>query len=393
MPAKYIVTLSDDERIQLAKLVHTGTAPARVRSHAHILLKADSGPHGPGWSDEAIKQALDVGSQTIHRVRQRFVEEGLDAALHRRRPTGWRVRRLDGEVEAHLIALACSAPPTGREHWSLRLLADKLVTLGYVQEVSHETVRSVLQTNEIKPWLKEEYCIPPHSDADFVYHMEDVLDLYTTPYDPLCPLVCFDETTKQLIGESRTPLPVAAGYPARVDYEYVRNGVSNLFMFFAPLENWREVVVTEHRTKVEFALGMRDLVDRYFPQAELIRVVMDNLNTHDLSALYEVFEPGEGRRIISKLEIHYTPKHGSWLNMAEIELSVLSNQCLDQRIAERERLGVETGAWVAERNSAKATVQWRFTTADARIKLKKLYPTIQVQASLQPQPENLPNAA
>jgi len=157
--------------------------------------------------------------------------------------------------------------------------------------------------------------------------MEDVLDLYTAPYDPLRPLVCFDETSKQLIGESRLPLPVAPGLPARVDYEYVRNGVSNLFMFFAPLENWREVAVSTQRTKVEFAYCMRDLVDRHFPHAELIRVVMDNLNTHDLSALYEVFEPEEARRIISKLEIHYTPKHGSWLNMAEIELSVLSNQC------------------------------------------------------------------
>jgi hypothetical protein len=229
--------------------------------------------------------------------------------------------------------------------------------------------------------------------------MEDVLDLYTAPHDPLRPLVCFDETSKQLIGESRLPLPVAPGLPARVDYEYVRNGVSNLFMFFAPLENWREVAVTAQRTKVEFAYCMRDLVDRYFPDAELIRVVMDNLNTHDLSALYEVFEPAEARRIISKLEIHYTPKHGSWLNMAEIELSVLSNQCLDRRIPDQVSLAGETAGWVAERNSAQATVEWRFTTADARIKLKKLYPIIQVQhshshsPSLHSEAEDLSNAA
>ncbi len=221
--------------------------------------------------------------------------------------------------------------------------------------------------------------------------MEDVLDLYTAPYDPEYPLVCLDETSKQLIGESHTPLPVAPGLPARVDYEYVRNGVSNLFMLFARLENWREVVVTEHRTKVDFAYCMRELVDPYFPDAVLIRLVMDNLNTHDLSALYEVFEPEEARRIINRLEVHYTPKHGSWLNMAEIELSVLSKQCLDRRIADQERLGMETSGWVEERNNAKATVEWRFTTADARIKLKKLYPTIQVQASLQS--ENLSDAA
>jgi len=221
--------------------------------------------------------------------------------------------------------------------------------------------------------------------------MEDVLDLYTAPHDPLRPLVCFDETNKQLVGESRTPLPVAPGLPARVDYEYVRNGVSNLFMFFAPLENWRQVVVTQRRTKVEFAHCMRDLVDCYFPDAVLIRVVMDNLNTHDLSALYEVFEPQEARRLISRLEIHYTPKHGSWLNMAEIELSVLSNQCLNRRIPDQQTLAVETSGWVAERNSAKATVEWRFTTADARIKLKKLYPTIEPQPL--PAVESLPHAA
>lgn len=216
MPAKYIVTLTADERTELSKLVHTGIAPGRARIHAQILLKADCSPqpHGPAWTDQDIQDALDVGSQTIHRVRQRFVEEGLDAALHHRRPTGWRTRKLDGEAEAHLLALACSAPPTGRQHWSLRLLAGKLVNLGYVDALSHETVRSVLEKNEIKPWLKEEYCIPPDSDADFVYHMEDVLDLYTAPHDPLRPLVCFDETNKQLIGESRLPLPVAPGLPA-----------------------------------------------------------------------------------------------------------------------------------------------------------------------------------
>jgi hypothetical protein len=229
------------------------------------------------------------------------------------------------------------------------------------------------------------------ADADFVYHMEDVLELYTQPHDPQRPLVCFDETTKQLIGERRVGLPVAPGLPARIDYEYVRHGVSNLFMFFAPLEQWRQVVVTAQRTKVDFAYCMRDLVDVYFPDAIVIRLVMDNLNTHDLAALYEVFPAAEARRIVSKLEIHYTPKHGSWLNMAEIELSVLSNQCLDQRIADAVRLARETGAWVSERNQAGATVEWRFTTADARIKLKKLYPILTQQDA--PQSENLPIAA
>jgi hypothetical protein len=207
--------------------------------------------------------------------------------------------------------------------------------------------------------------------------MEDVLDLYTLPFDARSPLVCFDETSKQLIGESRTPLPAALGQPERYDYEYVRNGVANLFMFFAPLHNWRHVKVTEHRTKQDWAHCMRDLVDVHFPDAIRIRLVEDNLNTHDPTALYEVFEPVEAKRILDRLDFHYTPKHGSWLNMAEIELSVLSGQCLDQRIPDRLCLQQEVAAWEADRNAANATVNWRFTTADARIKLKRLYPSIE----------------
>ncbi len=207
--------------------------------------------------------------------------------------------------------------------------------------------------------------------------MEDVLDLYTLPYDPRYPQVCFDETSKQLIGETRLPLPAQSGQPERYDYEYVRNGVANLFMFFAPLDNWRHVKVPEHRTKQDWAYCMRDLVEVHFPDAIQVRLVEDNLNTHDPAALYEVFEPAEAKRILDRLEFHYTPKHGSWLNMAEIELSVLSGQCLDQRIPDLPCLEHEVVAWEADRNAAQATVNWRFTTAEARIKLKRLYPSIE----------------
>jgi len=207
-------------------------------------------------------------------------------------------------------------------------------------------------------------------------HMEDVLDLYTQPADPACPLVCFDETSKQLIGEVATPLPAQPGQVERYDYEYVRNGVANLFMFFAPFQNWRHVKVTERRTKVDWAYCMRDLVDVHFPDAPRVRVVEDHLNTHNPAALYEVFSPAEAKRILERLELHYTPKHGSWLNMAEIELSVLSRQCLDQRVPDRPTLEHEVTAWEQCRNQAQATVHWRFTTSDARIKLKRLYPSI-----------------
>ena len=206
--------------------------------------------------------------------------------------------------------------------------------------------------------------------------MEDVLAVYHRPHDPNCPLVCFDEGTKQQVKETRLPLPPEPGQVARYDYEYERNGTSNLFMFFAPLEEWRHVKVTDRRTMIDWAYCMRDLVDIHFPDAETIVVVMDNLNTHKLASLYEAFPPVEARRIAEKLEIHYTPKHGSWLNMAEIELSVLSRQCLKRRIPDQPTLRHEVAAWESQRNGAASTVNWRFTTADARIKLKRLYPSI-----------------
>jgi hypothetical protein len=226
--------------------------------------------------------------------------------------------------------------------------------------------------------LNKEWCIPPQANAAFVYHMENVLDLYLQPEDPERPVVCFDESSKQLIGETRTPLPAAPGQPERYDTEYVRNGVRNLCMFFAPLLNWRHVKGTPRRTKVEWAHCMRELVDVYFPLAVCVRVVMDNLNTHSLAALYAVFPPAEAKRIADRLALHYRPKHGSWLNMAERAFSVLSNQCLDRRIPEAAMLEGEVAAWETTRNAQGATVNWRFTTDDARIKLKRLYPSISV---------------
>lgn len=206
--------------------------------------------------------------------------------------------------------------------------------------------------------------------------MEDVLDLYARPRDPRRPLVCFDESNKEQHRETVAPLPPAPGQPARRESTYERNGVSNLFMFFAPLENWRHVAVTDRRTAADWARCMRDLVDVHFPDAERIVVVQDNLNTHTPAALYATFPPAEAKRIRDRLEFHYTPKQGSWLNMAEIELSVLGRQCLDRRIPDRATLRRETGAWAARRNAARATVVWRFTPADARVKLAKLYPTL-----------------
>lgn len=207
--------------------------------------------------------------------------------------------------------------------------------------------------------------------------MEDVLAVYHRPYDPKRPQICMDETSKALHAHTREPLPLEPGKPAREDYEYIRHGTANLFLWFEPLAGKRGVKVTERRTRVDWAELIRELVDDHYPEAEKLVLVMDNLNTHTLGSLYEAFAPAEARRLAEKLEIHYTPKHGSWLNMAEVEFSVLARQCLAQRLPSREELEGEVTAWATDRNHHAARMEWRFTTADARIKLKHLYPTLQ----------------
>ncbi len=225
--------------------------------------------------------------------------------------------------------------------------------------------------------MKEEWCIPPEANGEFVWRMEDVLEVYTRPYDPKRPQVCMDELSKQLLADAHPPLPMQSGRPARFDYEYERRGTANVFLFCEPLQARRWVAVTDRRTAADWADQIKDLVDVRYPDAERIVLVADNLNTHTPAALYETFPPAEAKRLADRLELHYTPKHGSWLNMAEIELSILSRQCLDRRIPDRETLAAEVAAWQERRNVAGGTVDWQFTTADARIKLKRLYPSIQ----------------
>jgi hypothetical protein len=372
MAKKYVVTLTIDEQEKLVKLVSSGTEKARRLTHARILLKANE-----NWQDAEICKALDVSIPTIERIRKRFVFEGFEASLKPRCSKRQYSRKLDGEQEARVITLVCSLPPEGYARWSLRLLADRVVQLKIVEAISHETIRQLLDDNELKPWRKEEWCIPA-ANAEFVYHMEDVLDVYKRFADPKHPLVCFDESPEQLVSETRQALPMEAGKPERYDHEYQREGVANLFMFFAPLQNWRFVKVTERRTKADWADCMRDLVDVHFPQAEKIVVVQDQLNTHSPACLYKEFAPAEAKRILDRLEFHSTPKHGSWLNMAEIELSVLNRQCLNRCIPSQAVLTHETQTWASQRNDKQATVNWQFTADDARVKLKRLYPSINV---------------
>jgi transposase len=367
MNIRYRVELSQDERDQLTALLSGGKHPARKIKRAQILLAADA-----GVGDEAIAASVSVGGSTVYRTKRRFVEGDLELALAEEARPG-AGRKLTGREEALLVATACSSPPAGRARWTLELLAGEMVKLTEHAVVSRETVRRRLAEKELKPWQKDMWCIPK-VDGAYVARMEDVLDLYAEEPDPQYPVVCFDESPTQLIGEVREPIPAAPGRPERYDCEYRRNGTANLFVFLDAHKPWRHVKVTDHRTAADFAYCMRDLVDVHYPRADLIRVVLDNLSTHTAGALYETFPAHEAHRVLQRLEFHYTPKHASWLNMVEIEIGVLRSQCMDRRIGERKRLVSEIKAWEKQRNQSGARVKWMFTTERARVKLARAYP-------------------
>ena len=373
---KYKVSLTSEERAGLERLVSVGKTAARKLTHARILLLADTA--GAEKTDEEIAAVLAVSLPTIGRVRQRFVSEGLEAALnHRPQPPRPDKIKIKGGVEQELIRLACSDPPEGRCRWTLCLLADELVALGLVASVSPETVRQALKKNDIRPWIIEVWCLPPEANAAFVWRMEDVIATYQLPYDPQYPVVCFDEACKQLFGEVRPPQPAAPGRPARQDYEYERKGVCHQLVVCEPLRGWRHVRVTERRTRKDYAECLRELVDVHYPDATKIRLVQDNLNTHDGASLYEAFQPDEARRILGKLEFHYTPKHGSWLNLAESEISIMNSQCLDRRLESVAAIAQQVAPWEESRNATRIRVHWTFTVEAARQKLKKLYPSVE----------------
>jgi DDE superfamily endonuclease/Homeodomain-like domain len=373
---KYIVELTAAQRKELSHMISTGKASARELTHARILLKADQGPEGPSWSDTQIQEALEISASTVTRVRRYCAERGVQEAILPTKDSAMRRRRLDGSQEAYLIALVCSAPPEGLTRWTLRGLAHQLVELGYVESISHETVRKTLLANELKPWIKKQWCLPTLADAEFVFHMEDVLSVYTRPYDPKRPQVCMDEINTQLLSDTRDPLPMEPGKPLREDYEYVREGVCNVFLACEPLTGQRFTMVAAQRTKQEWAQFIRRISAECYSKADKFVLVMDNLNTHTLASLYEVFPVAEARRLAQRFEVHYTPKHASWLNMAEIELSVLDRQCLSQRLVSLEMAAQQVAAWTTRRNHAAVTIQWRFTAEDASIKLKHLYPSV-----------------
>src|ERR1700757_3981648 len=373
---RYVVRLSADERERLETLIRKGKSAAQRLLKARILLKADVSEAGEGWSDSRIIKALDTSVSMVYRVRKQLVEEGFEAVLSRKqRATPAVARIFDGEKEAKLIALACSKPPKGRARWTLRLLEKKVVELQIVDRASDSTIGRALKKHS-----------PAPSPAVLGHPAEGLWRVrsrhgrcaggLTRPRDPNYPLVCLDETSKQFLAETRRPIPMKRGRPARCDYEYERNGTANIFMMFAPLEGWRHVKVTDRHTAVDYARVLKDLADIHFAHAKTIVLVQDNLSIHSKASLYEAFPAVEARRLVERFEWHYTPKHGSWLNLAESELGVLTSQCLDRRIPNKQILTDEIAAWEHDRNANHTKADWQFTTKNARIKLKHLYPAI-----------------
>lgn len=373
MNVRYRVELSQAERGELATLLSGGKHAARKLKRAQILLAADAGA-----GDEVIAASVGVGGSTVYRTKRRFVIGNLEQALSEE-PRPGASRKLTGKEEALLVATACSSPPSGRARWTLELLADTMVKLTEHDCISRETVRRRLAENHLKPWRKDMWCIP-HVDGEYVARMEDVLDLYAEPRDPKRPVVCFDESPVQLIGEVRRPIRAKPGQIERYDCEYRRNGTANLFVFLDVHRSWRKVKVTERRAAEDFAACMRELTDVHYPKAELIRVVLDNLSTHSAGALYQSLPAAEARRVLRRLEFHYVPKHASWLNMVEIEIGVLASQCLDRRIESYARLVTETAAWQKRRNAERARIKWMFTTEKARAKMGRAYPQLDAKS-------------
>ncbi len=369
MNVRYRVQLSEAERVELNGLLSGKRQAVRRVKRAQILLASDL-----GQAEERIARTLGVGISTVYRTRRRFVEGNLICALSEEARAG-APRKLSGQEEALLVATACSKAPAGCARWTLKLLAGRMLELTEHGILSSETIRRRLHANELKPWQRKMWCIPK-IDAEYVARMEDVLDLYAEQPPPSHPVVSFDESPQQLIGEVRTPIAALPGQAERYDSEYRRNGTANLFIMVDAHRPWRHVKVTDQRTGQDFAACMRDLVDRHYPRAKKIRVILDNLSTHTGAALYNSFPPAEARRVLSKLEFHYTPKHASWLNMVEIEIGVLRKQCLDRRIEQRAELESEIAIWEKRRNASGEKIKWLFNCEKARKKMRHAYPQL-----------------
>lgn len=372
---KHIINLSSEESNKLNLIVSKGTCAARTVKRALILLKLSDGSADKYKTDE-LSHLLGISRVSINRILHDYKIRGIDCIYRKKRKTPPVGSKITGEVEAHLIAMACHNPPKGYCKWTLRLLSERMVQMDYIDSISHTTVGRILKENRLKPHLVEEWCIPKEQSADFAACMEDVLEVYSRPYDKRFPVVCMDEKPLQLLADARQGRRKKNGALIQ-DSEYVRNGTCSIFLFTEPLAGYRHARALEHRAKTDWANEMKWLSDKVYPDAEKIIMVCDNLNTHDKSSFYEAFPPDEALRLAKRFEFHHTPKHGSWLDIAEIELSALSKQCLGKRRIENiDDLNSELEKWHTDRNERQKGVNWQFTTDDARIKLKHLYPVV-----------------
>ena len=367
MHITYRVELTAAERTYLETFTSQGKQRVRALKRARILLLAD----GRGMTDQAITAALSVSTSTVYRVKRDFVEYGLDAALSEGSRPG-QPRKTGAHEDALLVSIACSTPPSGRCRWTLSLLAERWVALTDMEQVSMETIRQRLKANQLKPWQQKMWCVG-QMDAAYIAQMEHILDVYAEPSCPERPLVNVDEAGKQLVGAVQAGTSMAPGQVSKLDYEYARKGEANIYLCFDRHRGWRHAKVTQTKKATDFAELMRELVDVHYPAAECVRVVLDNLNTHQPASLYRAFPAPEARRLLRKLAFHYTPKHASWLNMVEIEIGNMNQQCLDRRIDSMDLLESELAAWETRRNRERASINWMFDVDKARTKLHRAY--------------------
>ena len=388
---RHTFVLTAAEIKKLKDIVHKGAKEtARTIMHAQILLLSnDSELNDKKMTNMEIAKLFDISHTTVNEVRKTYTTQGIEAALQRKtRISPPLASKITGDFEAHVLAMAVGPPPKGRARWTLRLLSENAMEKKYIVKISHSAIGNMLNTNQVKPHLSTYWCTPKEHDAEFVLHMEDVLNVYSFPYNPDIPVICMDEKPKQLLDEvsarvAAKPAVIGPddeilkeGKPKRIDSEYVRIGTSCIFIFTEPLGAWRRVVARESRKKDDYAILMRELREVYFPKADKIIIVSDNLNIHSKATFYEAFPAKVAFELAQIFEFHHTPKHGSWLNIAESELASLSTQCLgDWRIKCIEELNELINAWECDRNTRQKGVNWQFSTEDARVKLKRLYPT------------------
>jgi hypothetical protein len=385
-PRKYIVNLSTTEE-KFAKQQKRKAPSQTIRNRYSIVLLANKYKDLPY---KEIGHKAGVSEPCVIETLKSFCLNGFEelSIIGRNPRSDVSQLKADGDIEARIVAKACEERPEGTSRWTVSLLTEEMSvilqndpSLG-VESLSRATVGRILTRNEIKPYLSDYWCIPPEEDANFVASMEDVLDVYKMPYDPKRPVWCMDEKPYQLLDDARKPIPMRPGDVKKIDSEYVRCGTVSIFCFIQPLTGKIVHHVEETRTAIDWAEKIKYLIDEIEPDAEKIILVMDNLNTHSLGSLYKAFPPQEARSIARRLEVHYTPKHGSWLNIAEIGINIITRECLNRRIEGIDTLRKELNEWSKRYEKSEKAVNWQFTADKARTKLKKLYPDIDKERNL-----------